>query len=83
VQVVDGIVPEFAAGGGTLLGKEQAGAWIQRVRATMPAMATITFVPERLGLLEFQTRFPSALSARMAPDLSRLRTPHTAVTGWR
>jgi hypothetical protein len=83
VQFVDGIVPEYAAGGGTLLGKKQAGAWIQQVRATMPAMATITFVPVGLGLLDFQTRFPSALSARMAPDLFRLCTPHTAATGWR
>jgi Pyridoxamine 5'-phosphate oxidase len=63
VQIVDGIVPEYAAAAERYFGKEQAGAWIQQVRTTMPAMAKITIVPEWVGLLDFQTRFPSALSA--------------------
>jgi hypothetical protein len=60
---VEGIVPEYAAAAERYFGKEQASAWLGQVRASMPAMAKITVTPEWVGLLDFQTRFPSALSA--------------------
>jgi hypothetical protein len=60
---VDGIVPEYAAAAERYFGKEQGGAWLAQVRGSMTAMAKITITPEWVGLLDFQTRFPSALSA--------------------
>jgi hypothetical protein len=63
IEHVEGIVPEYAAAAGRYFGKEQASAWLGQVRASMPAMAKITVTPEGVGLLDFQTRFPSALSA--------------------
>jgi hypothetical protein len=63
VETVQGIVPEYAAAAERYFGKEQASAWIGQVRTAMPAMAKITVTPEWVGLIDFQTRLPSALSA--------------------
>ena len=63
IEHVKGIVPEYAAAADRYFSKEQSSAWLGQVRASMPAMAKITVTPEWVGLLDFQTRFPSALSA--------------------
>jgi hypothetical protein len=63
IERVDGIVPEYAAAAERYFGKEQGGAWIAQVRGSMTAMVKITITPEWVGLLDFETRFPSALSA--------------------
>jgi len=44
-------------------GREQGEAWIGQLRKMIPSMVKITITPEWVGLLDFQTRFPSALSA--------------------
>jgi PPOX class probable F420-dependent enzyme len=63
LQQVDGIVPEYAAAAERYFGREQGLAWIQQVRRMMPAMVKVTITPEWVGVLDFQTRFPSAISA--------------------
>ena len=60
---VDGIVPEYAQAAERYFGPEQGRAWMQQLRTTMPGMMKITITPEWVGVLDFKTRFPSALSA--------------------
>jgi hypothetical protein len=63
LQSVDGVVPEYAAAAERYFGAEQGKAWVEQLRGMIPSMVRITVSPEWVGLLDFQTRFPSALSA--------------------
>lgn len=63
LQGVDGIVPEYALAAERYFGKEQGEAWLNQLRGMVPSMVRIGVTPEWVGLLDFQTRFPSALSA--------------------
>ena len=63
LETVKGIVPEYAAAAERYFGREQGQAWLKQLRTLIPNMVRITIVPEWVGLLDFQTRFPSALSA--------------------
>ena len=63
LQPVEGIVPEYIAAAERYFGREQGEAWIGQLRKMIPSMVKITITPEWVGLLDFQTRFPSALSA--------------------
>ncbi|MGA9039580.1 MAG: pyridoxamine 5'-phosphate oxidase family protein [Terriglobales bacterium] len=63
LETVDGIVPEYAACAERYFGREQGQAWVEQLRGMIPGMVRITVTPEWVGLLDFQTRFPSALSA--------------------
>lgn len=61
VEVVEGIVEEYALAAKRYFGDEQGEAWI----AGMPEgvdMVRIAMRPEKVRILDFQTRFPSALS---------------------
>ena len=62
LQTVDGIVPEYAVAAERYFGKEQGKAWVEQVRPMMPRMVRIAITPEWVGVIDFQTRFPSALS---------------------
>ena len=63
LQPVDGIVPEYVACAERYFGAEQGQAWVNQLRGMIPSMVRISVTPEWVGLLDFQTRFPSALSA--------------------
>ena len=63
LQTVEGIVPEYAIAAERYFGREQGQAWVEKLRTLIPNMIRITVTPEWVGLLDFQTRFPSALSA--------------------
>ena len=63
LQGVDGIVPEYATAAERYFGREQGQAWVERLRTLTANMVRITITPEWVGLLDFQTRFPSALSS--------------------
>jgi hypothetical protein len=63
LEPVDGIVPEYASAAERYFGCEQGQAWVQQLRGMISSMVRITITPEWVGLLDFQTRFPSALSA--------------------
>jgi pyridoxamine 5'-phosphate oxidase-like protein len=63
LQAVEGMVPEYIAAAERYFGREQGEAWIGQLRTMVPHMVKITITPEWVGLLDFQTRFPSALSA--------------------
>ena len=63
LQAVDGIVPEYARAADRYFGPEQGQAWVNRLRTLISDMVRITVTPEWVGLLDFKTRFPSALSS--------------------
>jgi len=54
-------VPEYAVAAERYFGKEQGQAWIAQFGAMVSTMVRIAITPEWVGLLDFQTRFPSAL----------------------
>jgi Pyridoxamine 5'-phosphate oxidase len=62
VTETDGIVPEYAQAAARYLGKEQGEAY---VRSLPPAirMGRIAVRPEQVVVLDFETRFPIAVSA--------------------
>ena len=60
---VEGIAPEYVVAAERYFGREQGQAWIKQLRGMIPSMMRITITPEWVGLLDFQTRFPSALSS--------------------
>jgi hypothetical protein len=55
------IVPEYALVAERYFGSEQGKAWVSQLASMIQDMVRITIAPEWLGLLDFQTRFPSAL----------------------
>jgi hypothetical protein len=63
LETVNGIVPEYALAAERYFGREQGKAWVNQLRSTTPSMVRVAITPEWVGILDFQTRFPSALSA--------------------
>jgi len=60
---VDGVIPEYAAAAERYFGREQGLAWVKQLQGMVPGMVRIGITPEWVGILDFQTRFPSALAA--------------------
>ena len=60
VEMLDDVCPEYALAATRYFGPEQGPAWISTLRG-MP-MARIPVTPVWVGILDFQTRFPSALA---------------------
>jgi hypothetical protein len=48
------------------LGQEGGGQWLQQLRPIAPQMVRIAIKPEWVGILDFETRFPSALENAIA-----------------
>ncbi len=63
LEPVDGIVPEYSAAAERYFEPEQAQAWLNQLRTLISSMVRITIAPEWVGLLDFKTRFPSAISS--------------------
>lgn len=62
LEIVEGIVPEYALAAERYFGKERGQAWLTQLRGMVPSMVRIGITPEWVGILDFQTRFPSALA---------------------
>ena len=62
VQMVKGIAPEYEAAARRYFGEEQGAAWVSQIGSTISEMGRIAVRPEWVGILDFETRFPSALS---------------------
>jgi hypothetical protein len=62
LKEVPGVVPEYALAADRYFGPEQGKAWIKQLGTMISGMVRITIIPEWVGLLDFKTRFPSALS---------------------
>jgi len=63
LQAMNEIVPEYVMAAERYFGPEQGQAWVKQLRGMIPSMVRIAITPEWAGLLDFKTRFPSALSA--------------------
>ncbi len=63
LEPVNGIVPEYEAAAARYFDPALAEGWLKQLRATVSLMVRITVTPEWVGLLDFQTRFPSALAS--------------------
>ena len=63
LEEVDGIVPEYELAAHRYFGEAQGRAWVQQVRQMLTRMVRISVKPEWVGILDFQSRFPSALSS--------------------
>ncbi|MGA8438420.1 MAG: pyridoxamine 5'-phosphate oxidase family protein [Candidatus Sulfotelmatobacter sp.] len=61
LQTVPGIVPEYAIAAVRYFGNQQGKAWVEQLGSMIQEMVRIAITPEWVGLLDFQTRFPSAL----------------------
>jgi PPOX class probable F420-dependent enzyme len=61
LEPVDGVVPEYAMAAERYFGPEQGKAWAAQMGKMVQSMVRITITPTWVGLLDFQTRFPSAL----------------------
>ena len=61
VTEVDGIVPEYALAAHRYLGEEEAGTYLAQIDHPTTRMARIAVRPRWVGVLDFQTRMPSAL----------------------
>ena len=63
LEAMEGTVPEYATAAERYFGPQQGQAWVKHLRGMIPSMVRIAVTVEWVGLLDFQTRFPSALSA--------------------
>jgi hypothetical protein len=61
VELLDDVVSEYAAAARRYFGDEQGEAWLSQLRGK--PMARVSVTPTWVGLLDFETRFPSALAA--------------------
>lgn len=62
LETVEGMIPEYAASAERYFGREQGRAWLTQLRTITSTMVRIAVTPEWVGVLDFQTRFPSAIS---------------------
>jgi len=63
LEPLTGLVPEYVLAAERYFGVEQGQAWVRQLRQMISSMVRITVTPEWVGLLDFQTRFPSALAS--------------------
>jgi hypothetical protein len=61
LETIDGIVPEYVMSAERYFGPERGQAWVAQLRNMISSMVRVTITPNWAGLLDFQTRFPSAL----------------------
>jgi hypothetical protein len=66
VETAEGVSPGYEACAQRNFGEEQGREWVAGVRQTSSQMVRITGRPERVSVLDFETRFPSAIGAAMS-----------------
>lgn len=63
LETMQGIVPEYEAAARRYFDAKLAEEWLTQLRGIVSSTVRITVTPEWVGLLDFQTRFPSALAS--------------------
>jgi len=66
IDLVEGIAPEYAAMSKRVMGEEGAAAWLAQLAPICPRMNRVFIQPSWVGILDFETRFPSAIERAMA-----------------
>ena len=62
VEQAGGVVPEYAAAAARYFGPEQGSAWVAQLEEMGLAWTRIGITPTYATVLDFETRFPSALA---------------------
>jgi hypothetical protein len=60
VEMLEDVGPEYALAAARYFGQEQGAGWVSTLRGK--PMARIAITPGWVGILDFETRFPSALT---------------------
>ena len=60
IELLDNVSPEYELAATRYFGPEQGPAWVGTLREK--PMARIAITPNWIGILDFQTRFPSTLT---------------------
>lgn len=68
VEIVAGVVPEYALAAERYFGVEKGRAWVKQIGDMFSQMARIAVTPEWVAVLDFETRFPSAIEGAMCGD---------------
>jgi hypothetical protein len=66
VETMEGVTPEYEACAERYFGEEQGREWVENVRQMFTQMTRINVRPEWVSILDFETRFPSAIAAAMS-----------------
>jgi hypothetical protein len=66
VEMIDGVSPEYASAANRYFGAEQGQAWVSQIGGMFTKMARVTLTPTWAAILDFETRFPSAIETAMA-----------------
>jgi pyridoxamine 5'-phosphate oxidase-like protein len=64
--VVPGVPSEYASAARRYMGEEGGDNWVANVKQMSAETARIAIRPEWVGILDFETRWPSAIAKRMA-----------------
>jgi len=62
-EVIDGVAPEYAEAAKRYMGEEQGSAWVTQLGSMFKQMVRIVIQPEWVKILDFETRFPSAIES--------------------
>ena len=66
METIQGVVPEYAVAAQRYFGETQGKAWVEQAQKLFPQMVRIVIEPNWAGILDFETRFPSAIEAAMS-----------------
>ena len=66
VETVEGVASEYEACAERYFGAEQGKQWVETVRQMFSQMVRISVRPEWVSILDFETRFPSAIAEAMS-----------------
>ena len=66
VELVDGVVPEYARSADRYFGEEGGKAWPQEASGLFDQWARTAIRPEWVNVLDFRERFPVELAKAMA-----------------
>ena len=61
LQLMEGIVPEYAQMCQRTMGEEGAKQWLAQMAGLNTHMVRVGITPEWVGVMDFETRFPSAV----------------------
>ena len=65
LDVVDGSTPEYEAAARRIMGDDAAATWLAQLAPMSPQMLRIRVTPTWVGILDFESRFPSGLERAM------------------
>ena len=68
VTIVDGMASECLPMFTRYMGPEQGSAWVERMTSMSDRSARIAIRPTWVGVLDFETRFPSGMTRRMRDE---------------